>query len=121
MNTSEPSKSPSHKRKAELQRLFWAARVMQGFRDGRGNMFNIPERWDNKRLADFLFADFDPATYPTDTHPSVVYVFDGTTCADQLWLFVTAEGMLIVPPFHLAGDRADIPLFPEERSCSASR
>lgn len=93
---------------------------MQGFRDGRGNMFNIPERWSAKRLADFLFADFDPATYPTDTYPTVIFTFDGTTCGDELFLFVTAEGLLVIPPFPFKDGRSNIPFFPEERACSAS-
>lgn len=119
MTSSAPCKSSA--RRNELVKLFWKARVMQAFRDGRGHAFLIPERWDAKRLADYLFADLEPVSYFRDTYPTVIFTFDGATCGDQLFLFVTAEGLLIVPPFPYTNGRSDIPLFPEELTCSASR
>ncbi len=119
MKNSAPCKSSA--RRSELVRLFWKAQVMQGFRDGRGNEFIIPERWDSKRLAEWLFSDIISAAYPEDTHPTVHFTFDGHWFGDELWLAVVAEGMIIVPPFKRPLKCADIPLFPEELACSASR
>lgn len=93
---------------------------MQAFRDGRGTMFNIPERMKLKELSKFLWGDYNPLDR-TASYPTVIFTFDGTTCGDQLFLFVTAEGLLVVPPFPSTGARSAIPLFPEERACSASR
>lgn len=83
-------------------------------------MFNIPERMNIKELPKYLWGDHVGSNV-CEPHPTVIFTFDGTTCGDQLFLFVTAEGLLVVPPFLSTGPRSSIPLFQEERACSASR
>lgn len=92
---------------------------MQAFREGRGTCFNIPESMSIQKLPEFLFGDFNPLDRTID-HPTVIFVFEAAQFGHERYVAVTAEGMVIVPPFQY-DDRATIPLFPQERKCSASR
>ena len=118
MTSSAPCKSSA--RRNELAKLFWKARVMQAFRDGRGHAFLIPEKVNSKALADYLFGDFDPHNAPFDTYPKVVFSFVSTYVGQEQLIAVEAEGYCIVLPFLRPDTVADTPLFPEELACSAS-
>ncbi len=118
MTSSAPCKSSA--RRNELVKLFWKARVMQAFRDGRGHAFLIPEKVNSKALADYLFGDFDPHTAPFQSHPKVIFEFVSVYVGQEQLIAVAAEGLCIVLPFLRPAAGEDIPPFPEELACSAS-
>ena len=82
-------------------------------------MFNIPERMSYRTLSDLLFGDPE-AGNGCVPNPTVLFFFEAVDVADERYIAVVAEGMVIVPPF-LVVDRETIPLFPQELECSASR
>jgi hypothetical protein len=104
----------SSDRRSELKALFWQARVMASFRAGTGTSFNVPEIVNVVSLSKYLFQP---------TYPCVVFSVETAWFGDECYLAFVAEGMVVVPPFPipLNQNRQDIPLFPEELTCSASR
>lgn len=118
MKISEPSKSPSRKR--DLQKLFYRHRVLQGFREGKGNMFNVSEPHKIAALVDCLLGD-GPATLPPWRY--VVFVADARYFGHERYLTFLCEGYAMFQPILWPEDmdKADLPYTLEEQQCSAFR
>lgn len=105
---------------AQIIDLFWEARIMESWRQRRGNMFIVRPPASLADYAAFLYADetMEP-TRPKEYH----FKFEGTRFGGehggQTWCAVTYEGVIIVGPFFVPdGHPENVPYFPEEWACS---
>lgn len=117
MNTS-PSKpsdpSSVEARRTALRTFFWRNRIMQKFRDGQGSVFRLPQKTpaSTKLLMDYAMGE-GPFNANVEYHE---FQFIGHHYGHELYLAVTCEGLVIVPPFPFpaGSDRGLIPFFREE-------
>lgn len=103
---------------ATLRKLFFQARVMEGWRQGRGNEFLIELPPTPSEYVGWLYAD-EPVL---PKRVRLIFRFLAFEVGDKVFAAVECGEVCVIPPF-LVPDRLreNIPYFPEELACTPFR